>query len=105
MIAFGIVRLDIGQGYFFGTVERGGEEYKINVQNERRGKVLKLPAGMAPKRDRVLVRLSGGDAFVEDVLPYSGESEWVEIDSDEITFFVADNQDVFDTLEVIDDGP
>ncbi len=26
-----------------------------------------------------------------------GESEWVEIDSDEITYFIADHQDQFDT--------
>jgi len=36
-------------------------------------------------------------------LPYKGESEWVEIDSDEITFYIADHQDKFDTLEIIDE--
>ena len=52
-----------------------------------------------------MVRLSGPDEiFVEDYLPYKGESEWVEIDSDEITFFVADHQDRFDSLEIMD-GP
>ena len=104
MINFRIINLDIRQSYFFGKVERDSEEYKINIQNERRGKVLRLPFGIIPKKDRLIVRLTGpGDIFVEDYLPYQGESEWVEIDSDEITYFVADHQDQFDTLEIMDD--
>ena len=104
MISFRIINLDIRQSYFFGKVEKDAEEYKINIQNERRGKVLRLPFGVIPKKERLVVRLTGpGDIFVEDYLPYQGESEWVEIDSDEITYFVADNQDRFDTLEVMDD--
>ena len=104
MIDFRIINLDIRQSYFFGKVEKADEEYKINIQNERRGKVLRLPFGIIPKKERLIVRLTGpGDIFVEDYLPYQGESEWVEIDSDEITYFVADNQDKFDTLEIMDD--
>ena len=104
MIGFRIINLDIRQSYFFGKVEKDAEEYKINIQNERRGKVLRLPFGVIPKKERLIVRLTGPrDIFVEDYLPYQGESEWVEIDSDEITYFVADNQDRFDTLEVMDD--
>ena len=99
MIGFRIINLDIRQSYFFGKVEKDAEEYKINIQNERRGKVLRLPFGVIPKKERLIVRLTGpGDIFVEDYLPYQGESEWVEIDSYEITYFVADNQDRFDTL-------
>ena len=50
----------------------------------------------------MLVRLAGsGDIFIEDYLPFKGESEWVEIDSDEITFYIADHQDKFGTLEVV----
>ena len=41
--------------------------------------------------------------MVEDYIPYRGKSEWVEIDSDEITYFIADHQDQLDLLEVIDD--
>ena len=41
--------------------------------------------------------------FVEDYLAYGGESEWLEIDSDEITYFLADHQDQFDTLEIMDE--
>ena len=104
MINFKITNLDIRQSYFFGKVEKNDEEFKINIQNERRGKVLRLPFGIIPKKERLVVRLTGpGDIFIEDYLPYQGESEWVEIDSDEITYFVADNQDRFDTLEIMDD--
>ena len=104
MIGFRIINLDIRQSYFFGKVEKNDNEYKINIQNQRRGKVLRLPFGIIPKKEKLIVRLTGpGDIFVEDYLPYQGESEWVEIDSDEITYFVADNQDRFDTLEIMDD--
>lgn len=104
MISFRIVKLDIFQSYFFGSVRREDDTYRINIQSLRRGKVLKLPCGIVPARSRVVVRLTGpGDVFVEDILPYSGESEWVEIDSDEITYFVANRQDQFDTLEIVDD--
>lgn len=105
VLYFKIAKLDIFQSYFFGEVEFRGDKYKFNLQAQRRGKVLRLPFGIIPKKDKVVVRLSGPDEiFVEDYLPYKGESEWVEIDSDEITFFVADHQDRFDSLEIMD-GP
>ena len=103
-IGFKIRFLDIHQSYFKGKVSLGGEEFTINIQNERRGKVLKLPLKPKTEKNRMLVRLTGpNDIFIEDYLPYRGESEWVEIDSDEITYFIADNQDKFDTLEIIDE--
>jgi hypothetical protein len=50
------------------------------------------------------VRFTGPqDLFVEDFLPYCGESEWLEIDSDVITYFLADHQDQLDTIEIMDD--
>jgi hypothetical protein len=102
-VGFKIRFLDIHQSYFKGKVEFMGEEFTINIQNERRGKVLKLPFKPKTQKERMLVRLTGlGDIFIEDYLPYRGESEWVEIDSDEITYYIADNQDKFDTLEIID---
>jgi hypothetical protein len=95
VLSFKILRLNINQSYFFGEVEHG---------NEKRGKVLKLPFGISPKKERMVVRFTGpGDVFVEDYLPYKGESEWVEVDSDEITYFIADHQDQFDTLEIMDE--
>jgi len=102
-ISFKINYMDIHESYFKGKVELHGDEYTINLQNERRGKVLKLPFDLPEKNNKVLVRLTGANVVVEDFLPFCGTSEWVEIDSDEITFYVADHQDQFDTLEVIDD--
>ncbi len=104
MLSFSIQRLDIHQSYFVGKVKLKGQEYTINLQDQRRGKVLKLPFGLKPKKERMVVRLTGpGDIFVEDYLPYCGESEWLEIDSDEIAYFVADHQDEFDTIEIMDE--
>lgn len=104
VLSFEILYLNINQSYFSGKVEFRGDSFTINVQDQRRGKVLKLPFRFSPKRERLMVRFSGQeDLFVEDMLPYCGESEWLEIDSDEITFFLADHQDRFDTIEIIDD--
>ena len=102
MLNFKITKLDINQSYFFGEVEFRSDKYKVNIQNERRGKVLKLPFQLK-KKQKVLVRFSGpNNLAVEDLLPFEGESEWVEVDSTPITFFIADHQDQFDTLEIID---
>ena len=80
-----------------------GEDDTHELQDERRGKVLKLPFKLK-KKQKVLVRFSGpNNVAVEDFLPFEGESEWVEVDSTPITFFIADHQDQFDTLEIIDD--
>ena len=100
---FKIKYMDINESYFKGKVEFCGDEYIINLQNERRGKVLKLPFDIPEKNNKVLVRVTGPNVIVEDFLPYCGKSEWVEIDSDAITFYVADHQDKFDTLEVVHD--
>jgi hypothetical protein len=98
MLSFNITKLDIFQSYFFGEIDFHSDKYKINIQNERRGKVLKLPF----KNEKIIVRMTGpGDLFVEDYLPYKGESEWLEIDSDEITYFLADHQDQCDVIEIM----
>jgi hypothetical protein len=48
-----------------------------------------------------MVRMTGsGDLFVEDNLPYKEESEWLEIDSDKMTYFLADHQDQCDTIKI-----
>jgi hypothetical protein len=104
VLNFKIKYLNIHQSFFYGKVELKEEEFTINIQNEKRGKVLKLPVKPQSEKQRLLVRLTGpGDIFIEDYLPYKGESEWIEIDSDEITYYIADNQDKFDTLEIVDD--
>ena len=100
---FKIKFLNIYESYFKGKVDFRGDEYTINIQSERRGKVVKVPFHVNTEKSRFLVRLSGtNDVVIEDMLEFRGESEWVEIDSDIITFFVADHQDQFDTLEILD---
>jgi len=103
MLNFKITKLDINQSYFFGKVEFRSDEYKVNIQNERRGKVLRLPFEIESKSEKIIVRVSGskGDLFIEDYLPYKGESEWLEIDSNEIAFYLADHQDQLDTIEIM----
>jgi len=93
-----IKKLDIQESYFVGKAELLGREYKINIQQEGRlGNAILLPS--KEKIDQqVLVTVSGPEKFVEDFLIYAGESEWIEIDSDTITAYVADNQDKFDNL-------
>ena len=101
---FTISKLDIRESFFLGKVQLEDYEYTLNIQTIRRDKVLKLPFGMSLKNQRALVRMSGPNGVViEDLLPYKGESEWVEVDSDLITFYAADHQDQFDKLEIIDD--
>jgi hypothetical protein len=103
VLSFKINKLDISQSYFFGKVEFRNDKYKVNIQNQKRGKVLKLPFEINPKKTQFIVRFTGTeDLFVEDFLPYCGESEWLEIDSDAITYFLADHQDQLDTIEIMD---
>ena len=97
---FQIKYLDIRESYFKGKVRFGEDEFTINIQDERRGKVLHLPFPLNTQK-MVLVRCSGPGVFVEDFVEYRGESEWVEIDSTPITFYISDHQDQFDTLEII----
>ena len=106
MLSFKISKLDIHQSYFIGKVQHEDDEFTINIQDERRGKVLRLPEKFHTNKERIIVRLTGPkDIYVEDYLPYIGESEWVEIDSDQITYFLADHQDEFDTLEIMNEEP
>ena len=102
MLSFKVIKLDIFQSYFFGEVTFRSDKFKVNIQNQRRGKVLKLPFEIKPKGEKVIVRMTGpGDLFVEDYIPYKGVSEWLEIDSDEITYFLADHQDQCDIIEIM----
>ena len=54
------------------------------------------------KTIRFLIILLIIGVSVEDFVEYRGESEWVGIDSTPITFYIADHQDQFDTLEIIE---
>lgn len=113
MLSFRIIRLDIAQSYFTGTVEFGSDTYKTNIQGQRRDKILKIPfpmpdhntAASGIRRKKMLVRLTGPcGLYVEDWLTYDDkwQSEWLEIDSDSITYYLADHQDELDTIEIDD---
>ena len=103
MLSFKINRLDISQSYFFGEVTFRSDVFKVNIQDQRRGRILKLPFDIEAKKGSMVVRLTGSeDLYVEDYIPYMGRSEWLEIDSDAITYFLADNQDRLDTIEIMD---
>ena len=95
-----IKNLDIAEAYFKGKAEFNGEEYTINLQGHWVDKLIKLPIDIA-RREKLLVNLSGPKgAFVDDILLYKGKSEWIELDSQDMLHYVADNQDKFDTLEI-----
>ena len=47
---FKIDHLNIHESYFKGKVEFRGDNYTINIQDERRGKVLKLPFKLKKKQ-------------------------------------------------------
>ena len=96
---FQIQYLDIRESYFKGKVRFQNDDFTINIQDERRGKVLRLPFTINTQK-RVIVRCSGPGVSVEDFVEYRVESELVEIDSTPITFYIADHQDQFDTLEI-----
>ena len=96
---FQIQYLEIRESYFKGKVRFQNDDFTINIQDERRGKVLRLPFTINTQK-RVIVRCSGPGVSVEDFVEYRVESELVEIDSTPITFYIADHQDQFDTLEI-----
>jgi len=98
-----IKRLDMFPNHFFGTAEINREEYKINIQGQStlREQLIKLPTKF--RDEKALLRLSGigDDAFFEDIVSYKGESEWIEIDSDRILYYLADHQDQIDTIDIL----
>ena len=98
-----IKRLDMFPNHFFGIAEINKEEYKINIQGQSvlREQLIKLPVHF--RDEKALLRLSGvnEDYFFEDIVNYQGESEWVEIDSDRILYYLADHQDQINTIDVL----
>ena len=88
--------------HFFGTAEINNEEYKINIQGQSmfREKLIKLPIEF--KDEKALLHLSGTDgSFFEDIVNYKGQSEWIEIDSDRVLYYLADNQDKINIINVL----
>jgi len=97
-----IKRLDMFPNHFFGIAEINNENYKINIQGQSafRGKLIKLPIKF--NDEKALLRLKGtNDSFFEDIVKYKGESEWIEIDSDQILYYLADHQDQINTIDIL----
>ena len=98
-----IKRLDMFPNHFFGVGYIGNEEYKINIQGQSvlKEQLIKLP--MSFQDEKALLHLSGRqcNSILEDIVNYRGKSEWIEIDSDRILYFLADNQDQIDTIDVL----
>ena len=97
-----IKRLDMFPNHFFGVAEINNEEYKINIQGQSmlREKLIKLPIKF--EDEKALLRLSGiMDSYFEDIVNYKGESEWIEIDSDGILYYLADHQDQITNIDIL----
>ncbi len=102
ILSIKIKRLDMFPNHFFGIAEINGQDYKINIQGRSvfRKNLIKLPIKF--KDEEALLRLSGiTGSFFWDIVNYKGESEWVEIDSDGILYYLADHQDQIDTIDVL----
>jgi len=94
-----IKRIDMFPNHFFG-IAKIDEEYKINIQGHGREKLLKLPVNF--KDEKALLRLSGiNGSFFEDIVTYKGKSEWIEIDSDRILYYLVDHQYQINTINVL----
>ena len=101
ILKFKIKNLDIAQSYFKGQAEMDGKNYPLNLQGHSSDKIIKLPFVM-PKGKSVVIRVSGPSGIsIEDTVHFKGTSEWIEIDSTYVLHYVADNQDEFDSLEIL----
>ena len=97
-----IKRLDMFPNHFFGIAEINKKVYKINIQGQSvlRAQLIKLPIKF--EDEKALLRLSGiNGTFFEDIVNYRGESEWIEIDSDRILYYLADHQDQINTIDIL----
>ena len=97
-----IKHLDMFPNHFFGIAEINRENYKINIQGQSifREKLIKLPIKF--KDEKALLRLSGiNGSHFEDIVNYKGESEWIEIDSDGILYYLADHQDQITSIDIL----
>ncbi len=76
MLNFNITKLDIFQSYFFGEVDFNSDRYKMDIENERKDKVLKLPFEIKSKSEKNRVRMTGPrDLIVEDRVPHTKENQ------------------------------
>jgi len=101
-MSINIKKLDMFPNHFFGIAEINKQDYKINIQGQSvlRQKLIKLPIKF--KDEKALLRLSGiNDTLFEDIVNYKGESEWIEIDSDGILYYLANHQDQINTIDIL----
>ena len=101
-ISINIKKLDMFPNHFFGIAEINKQDYKINIQGQSvlRQKLIKLPIKF--KDEKALLRLSGiNGTLFEDIVNYKGESEWIEIDSDGILYYLAKHQDQINTIDIL----
>ena len=98
-----IKKLDMFPNHFFGIAEIGDQEYKINIQGQSvlKEQLIKFPVPF--QDEKAVLRLGGikNNVSFEDIVTYRGKSEWVEIDSDRILYFLADHQDQVDIIDVL----
>ena len=94
--------LNLNDDHFEGKATFHEKEYKVNIHTEVDKKKIKVPFPvMGVTDEKILVRISGpSGVYVQDYIPLSGESEWIEIESDAIFYEVANNQGKFDTIEI-----
>ena len=94
--------LNLNDDHFEGKAIFHENEYKVNIHAEVDKKRIKVPFPvMGVTENEILVRISGpSGVYVQDYIPLSGESEWIEIESDSIFYEVANNQGKFDTMEI-----
>ena len=101
-MSINIKKLDMFPNHFFGIAEINKQDYKINIQGQSvlRQKLIKLPIKF--KDEKALLRLSGiNGTLFEDIVNYKGESEWIEIDSDGILYYLAKHQDQINTIDIL----
>ena len=101
ILSIQIKRLDMFPNHFFGIAEINNTDYKINIQGQSnlRKQLVKLPVKI--QDEKAMLQLTGaGEFHFEDIVNYAGESEWIEIDSDRILYFLADHQNKIDTINV-----
>ncbi len=101
-MSINIKKLDMFPNHFFGIAEINKQDYKINIQGQSvlRQKLIKLPIKF--KDEKALLRLTGINGILfEDIVNYKGESEWIEIDSDGILYYLAKHQDQINTINIL----
>ena len=94
--------LNLNEDHFEGKAIFHEKEYNVNIHAEVDQKRIKVPFPvLGVTESEILVRISGpSGVYVQDYITLTGESEWIEIESDSIFYEVANNQGKFDTMEI-----